>query len=89
MSEVEPQDKAMDVLAMVWRELVALRLSVRTLDRDVLIIENHARQCSELLAAEIHEADKLRAELAALRKELSERGIEVEMIGGRWVWEAV
>lgn len=88
MSEVELNDTAMDVLAMVWRELVALRLSVRTLDRDVLQIENHARQCSEFLAAEIEAAGKLKAERDALVKELSARGIEVEMIGGSWVWKA-
>jgi len=45
------------------------------------------QSCSDLLAAEIESAGKVKAELESLRKELSDRGIDIEARGGSWVWK--
>lgn len=90
MNEVEPNDTAMTVLGMALNE-ASLWLLEKNLGKRPRLshIEKAAKlmhSCAELLAEEIHEADKVRAGLAALRKELSNRGIEIEARGGRWEW---
>lgn len=91
MSEVEPQDTAMDVLAMAHNEaslwLLEKKLGKAQKASHITKAVNLMRSCSDLLAAEIEAADKLKAERDALVKELSARGIEVELIGGSWVWK--
>lgn len=91
MNEVEPQDTAMDVLAMAYGQVQMWLLAPKVgKPQKPVYIKRSARfmrQCSDLLAAEIEAADKAKGELERLRKELSERGIDVELVGGRWEWK--
>lgn len=91
MSKVEPGDTAMDILAMAYAQVQMWLLAPKVgKPQKPIYIKRAAKliqQCSDRLAAEIEAADKVRAELEALRKELSARGIDIDARGGSWHWK--
>lgn len=81
----------MDILAMAYGQVQMWLLAPKIGKPQKPIYVKRAakfiQSCSDRLAEEIEAADKAKAELDALRKELSARGIDIESRGGSWVWK--
>lgn len=82
-----PTLRAVDILEIASSRLVVMRSFKDVADEEIGDLLDILTRCRDQIDAEAREAEKVRAELAILRKELSDRGIDIEARGGRWEWK--
>lgn len=81
MTKAANDMKSIEILETASRRLVLMQSFKDVADEEVRDLLDILTRCRDQIDAEAREAERVRAELATLRRELSDRGIDIEVRG--------